>query len=407
MLAHPVGHRHSATGMPDQPDRSLPPCGDPIRATVAGNRFELIETGEGRMSALLEAIRGARRSIRLLFYIFNNDDAGAKVRDALVEAASRGVEVKLLLDGFGCANVQPAFFSGLAEAGGEFCLFNPKYGRRYLVRNHQKLVVVDEAIAIIGGANIHNDYMVDDGICHWRDLWLRIEGDAAAPAAAYFDSVYRWTTTPGAKLKTLRRLICRHSQHQGPLQWKFSGPLGQRNPWRASFSRDLRLARRVEIISAYFSPPRSILRRVARAARHAEVRIVTAGKSDNNATIGAARHNYARMLRRGVRMFEYQAARLHSKLVIVDDAVHVGSVNFDIRSFYINLEIMLRVDDPGFAAAMRGYFEREVADSEEITQDLHSRRSTLWSRFRWTMSHWLVSTMDYTVTRRLNFGPER
>ena len=407
MLAQPAGHRHSNAGMPDQPHSPAPTAGEPICATVAGTRLELIDSGEGRLVALLEAIRSAQGSIRLLFYIFNNDETGARVRDALVEAASRGVRVKMLLDGFGCANVQPTFFAGLAAAGGQFCLFNPKYGRRYLVRNHQKLVVVDDRVAIIGGANVHNDYVVDAGICHWRDLWLRIEGDAVPSAGAYFDSLYRWTTNPGGKLKTLRRLVLRHSDHRGPLQWKFSGPLGQKNAWRASFSKDLRWARRVEIISAYFSPPRSILRRIGRAARHAEVRIVTAGKSDNNATIGAARHNYARMLRRSVRMFEYQAARLHSKLVIIDDAVHIGSVNFDIRSFYINLEIMLRIEDPAFAAAVRVYFEREIADSEEITEALHNKRATLWRRFRWTLSHWLVSTMDYTVTRRLNFGPER
>ena len=102
-------------------------------------------------------------------------------------------------------------------------------------------------------------------------------------------------------------------------------------------------------------------------------------------------------------MYEYQAAKLHTKLAIVDDVVHVGSANLDFRSLFINMEVVLRVDDPAFAAAMRDYFEREIKDSERITLSLHRRRATLWRRLKWTISYWLVTSMDYTVTRRLNF----
>ena len=379
-----------------------------VVATVAGNRLELIETGEGRMEALLELIAGAQTSIRVLFYIFNNDAAGARVRDALVEAARRGVQVKLLLDGFGCANAQPRFFADLAEAGGDFCLFHPSYGRRYLVRNHQKLAVADGRRAIIGGANIHNDYLCDDGYRHWRDLWLWIDGPAVETACEYFDALYRWTNKAEPKLRSLRRLVLHYSEHRGPLQWKFSGPLSPQNPWPRSFVRDLRDARRLDVISAYFSPPRWLLARIARLARRGgEVRIITAAKADNNATIGASRHNYARMLRNDVRMFEYQPARLHTKLMMIDDIVHIGSANLDFRSVYINLEIMLRIKDKAFAKAMQGYFQRELALSEEITPEIHAERATIWRRFKWTLSHWLVTSMDYTVTRRLNFGQEK
>jgi cardiolipin synthase len=378
-----------------------------VTGTVEGTRLELIETGEGRMQALLELIAGARTSIRILFYIFNNDSSGATVRDALVDAAGRGVEVKLLLDGFGCANVQPSFFAGLAKAGGSLCLFNPKYSRRYLVRNHQKLAIADGRIAIIGGANIHTDYLTDEGDRRWRDLWLWVDGPAVETVTDYFDSLYRWTTWSGSKLRTLRRLILRSSEHRGALQWKFSGPMSPRNPWTRSFLRDVRNARRLDVVSAYFSPPRFLLRRIGWLGRRGEVRIITAAKADNNATIGASRHNYARMLRNEVRMFEYQPARLHTKLMLADDVVHIGSANFDFRSVYINLEIMLRIDDKSFAAAMQGYFRRELEQSEEITPEIHARRATLWRRVKWTVSHWLVTTMDYTVTRRLNFRADR
>ena len=102
-------------------------------------------------------------------------------------------------------------------------------------------------------------------------------------------------------------------------------------------------------------------------------------------------------------MYEYQPAKLHTKLAIVDDVVHVGSANLDFRSLFINMEVVLRVDDPTFAAAMRAYFERELKDCERITPALHRQRATWWRRIKWTISYWLVTSFDYTVSRRLNF----
>jgi cardiolipin synthase len=218
--------------------------------------------------------------------------------------------------------------------------------------------------------------------------------------------LYRWTTRKGAKLKSLRRLIREDTQWRGPLQWKFSGPLNMRNPWPASVARDISEGSQVDIIAAYFSPPRSMLRRLCKVPPGGRVRVITASKSDNNATIAAARDTYSRLLRRGVEMYEYQPSRLHTKLVIVDDIVHIGSANFDFRSLYLNLEIMLRIRDAGFANAMRRHFERELKDSERITAELHRERATLWRRFKWRASHWLVTSMDYTLTRRLNFTTE-
>ncbi|HVM38355.1 MAG TPA: phosphatidylserine/phosphatidylglycerophosphate/cardiolipin synthase family protein [Sphingomicrobium sp.] len=378
----------------------------PIRARIAGTRLELVESGEARLQAILDLIDGAEHSVRLLFYIFVADRVGRRIRDALAAAAQRGVKVKLLLDGYGCSAADPAFFQEVARHGGKLCLFHPRYGRRYLVRNHQKLCIADERRALIGGANIEDCYMTDEGPRHWRDLFLALDGEAVPAAAAYFDALYRWTTRKDAKLKSLRRLVHRHSQFRGPLQWKFSGPLSARNPWRSGVGREIAHGRQLDLIAPYFWPPRSMLRRIGRLAMRGRARLITAAKSDNNATIAAARDTYSRLLRRGVEIYEYQPARLHTKLVIVDDAVHIGSANFDFRSLYINLEIMLRIEDPGFARQMRGYFDREIADSEHITAELHSKRANLWRRLKWRVSHWLVTSMDYTVTRRLNFGPD-
>src|SRR5438477_2159758 len=378
----------------------------PIRAEVAGNRLELAQAGEGRLPALLLLIRGAQRSVKILMYMFNPDEAGERVRDALVEASRRGVGVKLLIDGFGSA-AGPGFFTSLDASGGEICVFNPAYGRRYLLRNHQKLAIGDDKIAILGGANIDDTYLSDSGPAHWRDLWLRIEGPEAQPASRYFDSLFRWSLRKGAKLRSIRRLVGEYSEWRGPLQWKFTGPLSMRNSLWRSIGRDITRGRSLEMIFAYFAPPGAMLRRIGRLGARGHARIITAAKSDNNSTIAAARHSYSRLLRRHVDMFEYEAARLHTKLAIVDDVVHIGSSNFDYRSLYINLEVMLRIKDAGFAAAMRSYFDRELADCEWISPAVHKKRSNPWRRLKWAISHFLVNMLDYTVTRRLNFRPER
>jgi cardiolipin synthase len=260
---------------------------------------------------------------------------------------------------------------------------------------------------MIGGANIEDNYLTDEGPKHWRDLALVVDGPIVASAADYFDALYRWTGRKGTKLLSLRRLVRRHSDRRGPLQWHFSAPLTLRTPWPYSLARDLYDATNVDLIAPYFTPPRSMLRRVTRVASRGRVRLIAAGKSDIGATLAAARHSYSRLLRRGVEVYEYQPARLHTKLAIVDGAVHIGSANFDFRSLYINLEIMLRVEDTAFTAAMRGYFEREIADSEHITPELHRKRANPWRRLKWFLAHWLVTSMDYNVTRRLNLPLEK
>jgi cardiolipin synthase len=390
--------------MPDQAPEAV--SAPRMSAEIAGNRLDVIDTGEGRLRAILDLIAGAEHSLKLLFYMFNPDPVGERVRDALVEAARRGVEVKLLIDGFG-SSAGPDFFTPIDESGGEYCVFNPSYGRHYFVRNHQKLAIADDRAAIIGGANIDETYMSDRGAAHWRDLWLRIEGPEVRPASRYFDSLFRWTSRKRPRLRSLRRVLGEYTEWRGALQWKFSGPLSMRNSWWRTIGRDIRRGQSLDMIFAYFAPPGGMLRRIGRLGARGRARIITAARSDNNATIAAARHSYSRLLRRHVQMYEYQRAKLHTKLAIVDDVVHIGSSNFDYRSLYINLEIMLRIKDAGFAAAMRKYFEHELEDSKWVSPALHKSRANLWRRVKWAISHFLVNIMDYTVTRRLNFRPER
>ena len=379
----------------------------PIDCEVAGNRLRLLPGGLERFDALIGLIEGAADSIRVLFYMLTEDEAGLLVIQALTRAAARGVKVRLLLDEFGSGAIRPAFLSPLAEAGGHHCIFHPTIGRRSLIRNHQKMIVVDDRAAIIGGANINQHYLVDEGPQHWRDIWLVIDGPAVAELADYFDDLERWVVQPKPLIRKLRRIITRHSRGTGPVAWRFSGPMRKHNPWPVQIVKDILAAKRLDIAAAYFSPSRAMLRRIGGVVeRGGTARLVTAAKSDNNATIAAARFTYGRLLKRGVRIFEYQPAKFHTKLYIADDIVHIGSANFDFRSIYLNLEMMLRVEDKAFAGAMRGFVDGEIAQSIEITPAIHHSRSTWLRRIRWAASNFLVTTMDYTVTRRINFGVE-
>ena len=125
-------------------------------------------------------------------------------------------------------------------------------------------------------------------------------------------------------------------------------------------------------------------------------------KSDHGATIRAARAYYARLLKSGVRIWEFEACRLHTKLIVLDDAVYLGSANFDARSLYINLEIVLYIEDAALARRMREYMEAMLPAAREITRELHAERATWWNRIRWRLSLFLVVAIDYTVNRRFN-----
>ena len=371
---------------------------------VDGNRLTFLPDGPDRLEALVALIDGAKSSLRLLYYIFAADASGDRVRDALVAATERGVAVSLLIDGFGSSKTPEPYFKELHERGAKFCRFLPSYGRRYLIRNHQKLALADNERVLIGGFNVENDYFTsaDDG--GWRDIGVLVEGPAAARLVPYFDALIGWTLKKGSRIPTLRKIIHTYSETSGALQWQFGGPMQRLSPWIKSTCRDLALGSDVQMIAAYFAPPGGILRRIARIGHHGRARIVTAATSDNNTTIAAARFTYGRLLKRGVRVFEYQRSKLHSKLLVLDDVAHVGSSNFDYRSIYLNLEMMLRVEDEEFASLMRVYFEGELDDCLEITRALHKERSTLINRIKWALSFFVVSITDYTVTRRLNFG---
>lgn len=383
----------------------LPQAFDSV--TVDDHRLTVIVDAEARLSRLLALIEGAQESLRLCYYIFADDAVGTTIRESLIDACNRGVAVTLLLDGFGSALLSESFLDPLQEAGARIDRFLPRMGRRYLLRNHQKILIADGKRALVGGANIAEDYFRPTDSPPWHDLSLLIEGQKAADLTIYVDALQVWMRSHKQSIRRLQGLIAAGSDHTGVLQWKLGGPFERLSPYARALRADLDAAKTVDMIQAYFAPEFTFLRRLGRAARRGEARLMTAALSDNTTTIGAARHCYGLLLRRDTKIYEYRAAKLHMKLIVADDVTYIGSANYDARSIFINLEIMLRIADAKFAKQMRDFCQTEMAGAQEITPDWLKRASGPFRRLRWFLAWFLFSTIDYTIARRFNIGPDR
>jgi len=376
--------------------------------TVAGNALTLLDTGPRRIEALIALIDGAERTLRILYYIYADDDSGRRVNAALIAAAKRGVRVSLIVDGFGSDKASDEkFFEPLEAAGVSVCRFSARFGRRYLLRNHQKLALADEKRIIIGGFNVEDSYFGTPADQAWRDLGLLVEGEAAGRMPGYFDALDEWIRRPKGKLRDLNEALAGWSETKGAMRWLIGGPTRELSPWARTVRADMRGGRTIDVIAGYFTPSPTMLRRLDRAANDDRpVRVITAAKSDNNVTIAAARFTYAGLLRKGVRVFEYQPTKLHTKLYAIDDAVHIGSANLDTRSLFINLELMLRVQDRAFAEHVRAYIDGEVANSDEITEAEYKAETGWWQRLKQLTAYLLVAVADPAISRGLNFGIE-
>ncbi len=374
---------------------------------VDGNRLSLLTDGPERLDELVALIDGAQSSLKLLYYIYADDAAGRRIHNALLSAAARGVNVALIVDGFGSdSSSHDVFFKPLTTAGIDVCAFHPRWGRRYLLRNHQKMALADDIRAIVGGFNVAADYFTESGVTAWRDLGLMVEGEAATRLSGYFDTLQRWTKRPKAKMRELRKALRDWSNPAGRTRWLLGGPVRRLSPWAQSVRDDMKTANSLSMIAAYFAPNPAMLRRLDQIGQRGDARIVTASKTDNMATIGAARFTYPGLLRKGVRIFEYAPSRLHTKLILIDDLVYIGSANFDMRSLFLNLEVMLRIDDPAFAGHVRAYIDGEIAASVEQFLPDYTGWQTWGAKLRRALSYFVVAVMDYNVARRLNFGAE-
>jgi cardiolipin synthase len=369
---------------------------------ASGNAYAWLRTGDEVFPAMIAAINAAKKTVRLESYIYSPADPGLQVCEALTRAAQRGVRVQALVDALGSYELPDNFWKPLRETGGEARFFNPLALKRFGIRNHRKLLVCDDGVAFMGGFNVASEYQGDGVTRGWRDLGLRIEGPMAVRLGASFDEMFRLADFQHKRFARFRKAKSTLTEAQAKETLLLCGPGRARNPMLRMLLKDLHHARNVQIVVAYFLPTRRLRRELGRVMAHrgGVVQLILPGKSDVAMSQLAGRSLYRRLLRRGIRVFEYQPQILHAKMFIVDDVVYVGSSNLDPRSLSINYELMLRLDDARLAQEARDIFGEMLKHCELVELDAWWKASSVWTRLKQRWAHFVLARIDPYIARR-------
>lgn len=372
-------------------------------AFVGDNSVELLQGGDELFPAMQRALAAARRQVWLASYIFHDDEAGQAMLEALRTAARRGVEVQVLVDGFGSMASLAALRRGLAADGVQLDVFRPLerwsawLQPAQLRRLHHKLCVVDDAVAFVGGINILDDR---NDLSHGRsdrprlDYAVELRGPVVAQVQHLVQSLvartrlgHEWRSEVGTlarsrqPLADTRQLLreLRTRLPAGALPADTLRPaqvalvvrdnLSGRRAIERRYIEAVRTARhRVDIACPYFYPRRAFRRSLLAAARRGvRVRLLMQGKVDYPLAALAARVLYDELLSQGVRIYEYTPAFLHAKVAVIDDDwATVGSSNIDPLSLLLNLEANAVVLDESFAQLLRQRLDLAFAASHEV-----------------------------------------
>ncbi|MEW6306019.1 MAG: phospholipase D-like domain-containing protein [Verrucomicrobiota bacterium] len=350
---------------------------------------------------MLTAIDAAQISVRLETYIFSNCPLGREVREALIAARKRDVRVQVLVDAWGSQQLADEFWAPFIAVGGEFRWFNPFSLERLGFRDHRKLLVCDAHVAITGGFNIAPEYQGDGIASGWRDLALLVTGDLARELAVSFDFMFDQAAFKHFRFMRLRKTAAKHKAHTVDGQVLASGPGRGQNPIARAMHEDLAEAKQVHIAAAYFLPTWRIWRDLLKAAkRGAAVQLMLPANSDVPVSQLATQSLYRRLMRAGVQIHEYLPQMLHSKFLVIDNCVYIGSANLDIRSFYINYELMIRIHHPALAEEARQLFASDVQQCRRIDPREWRRLRTFWTKLKEKWSFFLLARIDPYIARR-------
>jgi cardiolipin synthase len=357
-----------------------------------GNRIEVLTNGEVYYEAELEAIRAARSSINLEAYIFQKGEVTKRFVEALTERARDGVEVRLTLDAIGSFASWDSYFKELRDAGGRVCWYHGFHWStlaRINNRTHREIIVVDGRVGFLGGAGFADHWLKgDEKNPRWRDTMFRIEGPAVTSLQAAF--VENWLESSGEILTDIRFFpaLAEAKGATAALIIDSSPTTGMSTRARILFQTLLASARKsILITTPYFLPDRSARHEMVRAIRERNVEIkiiVPGGHSDHLLTRRSSRRLFGDLLRAGAQIYEYEAAMIHSKTMIIDGLWSVvGSTNFDNRSFGLNDEVNLAAEDESLAARIREDFARDLEESRAVSYDEWRRRSIFERMHEW------------------------
>ena len=336
-----------------------------------GNKVEVYTSGEEMLQGLLQAIAQAEHHIHLEFYIFEDDAVGRLVRDALIDKAHQGVEVKVLYDDVGCWRVPRAFFQEMKMQGIEVHSFLkvmfPLFTSKVNYRNHRKIVVVDGKVGFVGGMNLAERYVHGIGGGCWRDTHLRLEGRAVHGLQTTF--LLDWFFVDRSLITSRAYFPKMECCGTSLVQVVTGDPV---SPWREVMQGLLMALGQARhyfyIQTPYFLPTESLLIAMQSAALSGvDVRLMLPLKADNSLTHWASCSYLKDVLTAGVKVYFYQPGFLHSKLIVSDDMLYtVGSTNLDFRSFEHNFEVNAFVYDAATAPAVRDIFLRDQQEAVQV-----------------------------------------
>ncbi|HYU32735.1 MAG TPA: phospholipase D-like domain-containing protein [Thermoanaerobaculia bacterium] len=370
---------------------------------LGGNEVRIYVRGKDAFAAMREAVGAARREILLESYIYKDDATGRAFLEELSAAASRGVRVKVLADALGSFATRKAFWREMELRGIESRLFNPLFKTLWYqpFRDHRKILVVDGRIAFTGGMNIGDEYgsapefLTRPGSMEstWRDTHLRVIGPTAWEMAIVFAE--SWGQAGGTPLD-LPTLDAAEAEAPGSrILVLDSRPKRGQAESAAALAAIVGAARRsVWITNSYFAPGWAGVRILGQAAqRGVDVRLLLPGLTDVPIVRHAGHGYFSRLLRHGVRVFEYQGSILHAKSLVADGYVSVvGSTNLDFRSFIFNAECDLLILCDKTARQMEENFETDLENAVEIRRSDWKRRRLL-HRAGDRMARWLAPVL--------------
>jgi cardiolipin synthase len=344
--------------------------GPPI---VEGNKAEVLLNGDQIFPAMLDAIRGAQKSVNFETYIYWEGTIGREFTDALAERARAGVKVHVLLDWIGSMKIDEASLDRMRSAGVELHRYHkPVWWKlaRLNNRTHRKLLIVDGKIGFTGGVGIADKWRGHaQDPDHWRDTHFRVEGPVVGQMQAVFND--NWTKATGAVLDGPDYFPALIAQGDMPGQMFSSSPTGGSESMHLMYLLAITAARRtIHLSNSYFVPDELAVKALVAAARRGvDVRIITPGPIiDADIVRAASRERWGELLAAGIKMAEYQPTMYHVKALIVDALlVSVGSTNFDNRSFILNDEANLNMLDADFARRQEAIFEDDWKHARQVT----------------------------------------
>lgn len=348
-----------------------------------GNACQLLRDGVEAYPAMLEAIRGARRYIRLETYMFISDAVGELFGEALAEAAERGVHVKVLYDAVGSWTSRKDFFESLRQRGVDIRPFKPlAFGRglRHLLRrDHRKILVVDGEVAFTGGVNISAHWAPLGQGANWRDDVLRMEGPVVRHLERRFLATWRMAFQDRFRAGRHSRSRRNPGRPRGDVALAVLS--SRRSIHRAYLHAIQRARRSVLVAAAYFVPDRKMVVALREAAaRGVEVCLLLNGRSDHPLLEHATRAFYEKLLAAGIRIFEWQRGVLHAKTAVVDGVWGtLGSFNLERLSLRFNHEANVVFSDRRLGRALEDAFRRDCWSCHEVDLEVFRRRP-LWRK---------------------------